>query len=608
MPDDAIDIYIDLSFLSVDPGTDDVYTSLRVNPADNIGLRDTVGDYKLIPRTSGVLGYTVEVYTSYSGEFQDGYVSTLTRYRTNTTMSGMAVALIDYAIPTSVSGLSRTEDADLAYFTGLTKVSGILDADVQFIGGQLYAFSDNIFSYFHSEADEVAEDDYEANYTAGGEYSDLVPGPPEDQVIISGTNDYDGYFTVGSATNSGTIQEECELFLAGYPLEFHPSKYTYRFHLAAGMEADKQGAEWEAVVISGSVIDIPIDVTSTATTSGYYNYDAVCGKTSFSGVDFPVALISYSFTGEVISGTIGYFDSQAICGVSGTGGYTFDVDLLSLKISNFSLDIDEYASASGTICVDITDDVYNVITSGSYFIIGETITSGTSFIPITDGYTMCYDSPTDFDNILGATTFTVHATNDNGDILERDFYVTSGYIVEYDNRIQDYGLGNQVVVRATAENLASCPDTGVDAYFFTTAPKFGIDLPATIVGMAYNRVVVTPSGVELAAVVGTQQYSAEFYDFENNIVPGISPVWSTNGGGTIDSNGLFTAGSKIGTFENSVVASLGDLEGYASVEVKDIDTVYFYGKTFRIEIRAKDFAGNVMEPFTFEFKIEDKPE
>jgi hypothetical protein len=38
------------------------------------------------------------------------------------------------------------------------------------------------------------------------------------------------------------------------------------------------------------------------------------------------------------------------------------------------------------------------------------------------------------------------------------------------------------------------------------------------------------------------------------------------------------------------------------------DTIYFYGKVFTVEIRAKDFAGNEMTPYTFEFRIEDKPD
>ena len=537
MPDGNVDIYIESSFFTVASGVGDVFYSFIAGQLENIGQRDIPMDYLTSPSISGVVNSYIDYTATWSGGVQDdGFVSTVQRYETAPTESGIIVSLVDYSIPSTTSGLRRTDDAELVYFTGITKISGAIDSRLKFIAGQLYDYSDNILGTYWITEDEIVFDNYEAHYTAGGHYDPLIPGPPEDQVITSGTDDSKGHFTMGAATNSGTVQEECELSLAGYPLEFKPDEYTYRFHLVAGLEGDKQGADWEATVISGSVLDIPFDVASTATTSGYYNYDAICGHTSFSGIDFPVALVSYSSESQVVSGTIGYYFKEVISGDVGAGGYTFDVDLLSLKISNFSLDVDEYSYASGTICVDITDDVHNILTAESYFIIDETETSGNTYTPITDGYRMCYNSPTDFDNLIGSTTITVHTENDNGDALERHFYLTSGYIVEYDNRTQDYGFGSQVVVRGTAENLASCPNTGTDAYFFRTIPKPSIDLNATIVGRPWTE----------------RNLSAE-------IVP-------------------------------------------------QTDTIYFYGKVFRIEVRAKDFAGNVMDPFTFEFRIEDEPE
>jgi len=537
MPDGTIDIYIESSFFSVASGIGDIYSSFIAGQLENIGQRDIGADYVVLPEISGTITTYHEYFATWSGAVQhDGFTSTAHKYETHPTESGMAVALVDYSIPTTNSGLTRTDDVDLQYFTGLTKISGALDARIKYTGGQLYPSSDNILGTYWIFGDEEIDDDYEAHYTAGGHYDPLIPGPPEDQVINSGIENFTHYFTMGALDYEGTQSQDCELFLAGYPVEFHPDKYTYRFHMLNGLEKDRQAAEWEATVISGSVIDIPLDIESTATTSGFYYFDGVCGHTSFSGIDFPVDLVSYSFEGEVVSGTIGYYYYEAISGVSGTNGWTFDVDLLSLKISNFSLDIEEYASASGTICVDLTDDVHNVVTSGSYFIIGETVTSGNTYTPITDGYTMCFDSPNDFADLTGATTVTVHTENDNGDALERDFYLTSGYIVEYDNRTQDYGFGSQVVVRGTAENLASCPNTGTDAYFFRSTPKESISLGASIVGMPWS---------------------------EKNLGASITPT---------------------------------------------TDTIYFYGKVFRVEVRAKDFAGNVMEPFTFEFRIEDEPE
>jgi hypothetical protein len=36
-------------------------------------------------------------------------------------------------------------------------------------------------------------------------------------------------------------------------------------------------------------------------------------------------------------------------------------------------------------------------------------------------------------------------------------------------------------------------------------------------------------------------------------------------------------------------------------------TAYFYGKEFRVVVKAKDFAGNEMVPLVSSYKIEDKP-
>ena len=536
MPDGTIDIYIDSSFFTVASGIGDIYSDFKVRVADNIGQRDIPTEYTTSPGISGSIETYVTYTPTWSGAVQhDGFISTAQKYETATTESGILVSLVDYSVPITTSGLRRTDDVEFEYLTGSTKISGAFDAKIKFTGGQGSPDSDNILGQYRTTPPELVLDDYESHYTAGGHYDPLIPGPPIDQVVKSGIEDYTHYFSMGQLDKEGTQSQNHELFLSGYPLEFHPEQFTYRFHLVAGLEGDKQGAEWETIVISGSVLDIPIDVYSTATTSGYYLHDAVCGKTSFSNEDFPTDLVSYSLDSEVVSGTIGYYHKEILSCVSGVEGYTFDINLLSLKISNFSLDIDEYALASGTICADITDDVHNVSTTESYFIINDTETSGNVFTPITDGYRMCYDSPTDF-NDMGPAIVTVHAANDNSDILEKDFYLTSGYIVEYDNRRQDYGFGSQVVVRGTAENMASCPNTGTDAYFFTTIPRKSIDLTASIVGRPWQE----------------KNLSAE-------IVP-------------------------------------------------QTDTIYFYGKVFRIEVRAKDFAGNVMEPFTFEFRIEDKPE
>jgi hypothetical protein len=79
-------------------------------------------------------------------------------------------------------------------------------------------------------------------------------------------------------------------------------------------------------------------------------------------------------------------------------------------------------------------------------------------------------------------------------------------------------------------------------------------------------ITVTPNPDTLN-VLTTGQFVAVGRDALNNIIP-VTPVWSvTNGGGTIDLNGLFTAGNTTGTFLNTVRATSGTIFGQATVVV-----------------------------------------
>lgn len=69
------------------------------------------------------------------------------------------------------------------------------------------------------------------------------------------------------------------------------------------------------------------------------------------------------------------------------------------------------------------------------------------------------------------------------------------------------------------------------------------------------------------AVATSKQFIAIARDADGSIV-GVNPIWSVAaGGGTISNTGLFTAGGALGTFPNSITASLGSLSGSATVTV-----------------------------------------
>jgi hypothetical protein len=81
------------------------------------------------------------------------------------------------------------------------------------------------------------------------------------------------------------------------------------------------------------------------------------------------------------------------------------------------------------------------------------------------------------------------------------------------------------------------------------------------------NLTITPSSTTI--VVGTnQQFTVAGTDAHNNPVPVVSPTWSVfAGGGTINNNGLFTAGSVVGTYTNTVVVTSGTVAGVATVTV-----------------------------------------
>ena len=80
-------------------------------------------------------------------------------------------------------------------------------------------------------------------------------------------------------------------------------------------------------------------------------------------------------------------------------------------------------------------------------------------------------------------------------------------------------------------------------------------------------ITVAPDTVTVA-IGGTQQFVAVGKDAHGNVVDIPNRVWSVAaGGGTIDTSGLFTAGTTANTFANTVTATSGSISGTASLTV-----------------------------------------
>jgi hypothetical protein len=125
----------------------------------------------------------------------------------------------------------------------------------------------------------------------------------------------------------------------------------------------------------------------------------------------------------------------------------------------------------------------------------------------------------------------------------------------------------------------------------------------TVTPGALASITVTPNPSTLP-INGTQQFTAVGRDVSGNVIP-ISPTWAVvNGGGAINSGGMFTAGTTPGTFANTVRATSGSVSGnatvvvttgsLASIVVSPNPATLAPGATQQFTAQGRDASGNVV--------------
>lgn len=519
MPDDSNKVWVDATFIPSKTALKDVPVNVQLADDENIGSYSMPVIYTQEEADLAAIDTWVQYFheiTSISG-----VANVPGEYRAEKVLQtdGVYISLVEFLA--GQKDLLGDEDTTVLYTTGYNSVSGTLNERIVFTAGRKLPAVDNVPTYYRTNASISGTMEWWVNYTnfSGNLTTSGTPIP-----FHYGERSYQAEYGAEYTSTSGYLDKIVEINFAGW-VDFLLYADVYSADLGF-----KKGYDGEVTVISGSVDPIYLDlVSSLLTTSGV-------------GTDIYCALMDYTYIpaeAETIKGRISYLECNVYSTIKEETAVRMDVDLLSLKISNFSLDEGEFTTASGFISVDVTDDECPVSTSGTYFMMdGNQIP--VTFSGIDDGYRMYYDPLDDFSSIEGPTTFTVHAENECDKILERDYYLTFGYIVEYKNypgQGLDYGYDNKVAVRVTAENYASCPQVSSLAWDFDSIELKDKDLGASIIG--------------------------RFHAWENE-----------------------------------------DLQA----QIYPHSTAYFYGKEFRVVVKAKDFAGNKMEPFVLSYKIENKPE
>jgi len=527
VPTSTNDIYTDITFAATSDNEEDVTTELTLADVDVIGAYNMPIIYTTAASTPTIQLANVEYSTG--AATISGIVERDVEYTISPSVSGIFTSLVDYAIGATTSGsLNKYVNCFLAGDTGISGVPGTTPGTqnilIDYIVGQIFNELDlNIQTIYWNWPAYSGTESFPTQYT-------YLPG-------INTSIDRTVYISLGSAATmySGTQTSYVDITFEGDVI-YSP----YFFDVYCALEKNDEYINSELTVISGSVDFYLSDIICATSDTQNFDVEIYCCLEDFSRL--------YSEL-TVISGSIDKLNYDVYCSGQNTDYLSFDVDLLSLKISNFSPAEEDYSFVNDGVSVDITDDVYTVLTSTSGIpcsgtcclkVDGDTVP--VTFSGITDGYRMYYNSVDDFSLLEGSTTFTVHAENSNGDILERNYYLTYGYLVDYDNKDRvgfDYGINTQVLVRMSAENLATCPKYSAESYWFETRDYSQKDLNASIIG-------------ELPDIVSD----------EANLGASINPQ----------------------------------------------STAFFYGKIFKVVLTCKDFAGNTMPEFSFEFKIRNENE
>jgi len=157
---------------------------------------------------------------------------------------------------------------------------------------------------------------------------------------------------------------------------------------------------------------------------------------------------------------------------------------MTILIDNFSIGVEEWLPVVdlASFAVDVVDHVHGITTSGTYFLHGGQIVP-TSYSGISGGYRCSY-YPTNVCNTSGTITITIHAENNNSETKEEDYYLLCGYHVEFEELI-DWGPKKEVIITMDAKNLAFCPNTESEAFYFETAELHSRDLNATLQAVEY---------------------------------------------------------------------------------------------------------------------------
>lgn len=159
-------------------------------------------------------------------------------------------------------------------------------------------------------------------------------------------------------------------------------------------------------------------------------------------------------------------------------------------------------------------------------------------------------------------------------------------------------VGNKVGTYVVSASIAGRSSVGVN--FYTVAEAA---VPASI--------KITPS-TSVLLINSSQQFSAEVFDSFGNAIGAPGLTWGVvSGGGSIDSSGMFTAGTSTKVFKDTIMAEAGGARSYATVTVTTLpgltgDNREDAGKLDHLVLTPKDPTVHTRETASFSVTALDR--
>jgi hypothetical protein len=155
----------------------------------------------------------------------------------------------------------------------------------------------------------------------------------------------------------------------------------------------------------------------------------------------------------------------------------------------------------------------------------------------------------------GSQAFTATGYDTNGNVMSGLAFTWSA---SAGGTITQQGVFTAGTVPGIYSNNVAATSSGISGY-----------ASVTVTAPILASIVVSPRRVNLQ-VGGSQAFTATGYDTNGNVMSGLAFTWSATAGGTITQQGVFTAGTVPGNYNNNVTATSSGIFGYASVKVRSI--------------------------------------